>query len=498
MKEKVRVDRITYDRFFEIPEKGKDDGYVLTQTRKAARHSVTIFETGCPAAKPGTKPKDITLEARNTAARITAENLIDGKLFPGAYNRQEEVIAMTARLFGKDGDDRELGAGVLLSGGTESLNQALWMYRNKYYMDILGKDIRTKGVGEAQTELLKETGRAPRPRILCPVNYHFSIAKAADLLGLGTGSIAYYGLDGDFDADLDSLERTLREIYEAGDDVILNCIVAGDTSKGKVHDNGKIAKVIKRVSEEYGKKPPDTLVDAAGAGYFIGVMQDNPKYGGKIPLVSFKQEDVVAVIVDPHKQPIPYSCGMLMIRDFSMFNYTDSSKFSLYVDAREDVTHGGSQEDRLRWNALATIPTSRAGDIAHAVWAYYLSEGLEEIRKKKERIWSLVQNFKEYINDSEHFELVCEPQTQIVAFRFKGAPKDNFTIYNNIKHNEYDFHCVSHDEGMLVRTPEELKETQKNDYDNRYCGLFVTITEHNTKKTLDELKTRLAEEAGLL
>lgn len=489
-----------YERYFELLEKGGDEGYILEQTRLAAEDSVARYDKKQPSAKPGTIPSTIALKARNLGELISNPNLIDGEMFPGAYKREKEVVAMTARLFGKDEDDPCLDAGFLLSGGTESLNQVLWMYRNRFFTEKLRVDVRIQGIGKAFAEVASKTGKIPNPRILCPVNYHFSNAKAADLLGMGADSLAYYDLDKNFDVDLDSLEQTLREIYESGDEIILNMATAGDTTKGKVHDISKICEVVKEVSEEYGKDSPETLIDAAGVYLFIGVMQDNPNYDGNLPEVSFKTEGVTAIIGDPHKQEMPYSCGMLILKDLEMLNYTDVSKFSNYIDAQNghkkelsdlEITEG----DKLRYQALAMIPTSRSGSNSFAVWAYYMSEGLEGLREKKERIWGLVRDFQEHITNSEHYELVCEPQTQVMPFRFKGTGEENMEIYKAIKHHESDFHYISYDTGMFVRTEAQLKETQSEDYDNKYCGLYANFMEHNDLQAVDSLKRRLDEEA---
>lgn len=489
-----------YERYFELPKTGMDEGYILEQTRLAAEDSMARYDKKQPSAKPGTLPSTIALKARDLGEIISNPNLIDGEMFPGSYKREKEVVAMTARLFGKDRNDPTLDAGFLLSGGTESLNQALWMYRNRFFIERLGVDVRNQGIEKAFAEVASRTGKIPNPRILCPVNYHFSNAKAADLLGFGADSLAHYGLDVDFDVDFDSLEETIRDIYESGDEIILNMAAAGDTTKGKVHDIARICEIVKKLSEEYGKEAPETLIDAAGVYLFIAVMQDNPNYDGNLPEVSFKTEGVSAIIGDPHKQEMPYSCGMLVLRDWDMLNYTDVSKFSNYIDAQNGDKEGLfdseiTEGDKQRFQALATIPTSRSGSNSFAVWAYYMSEGLEGLRKKKEQIWSLVRDFQEYVINSEYYELVCEPQTQVLPFRFKGTGAENMEIYKAIKHHESDRHYISYDGGMFVRTEAQLKETQSEDYDNRYCGLYANFMEHNDQQAVDSLKRRLDEEA---
>lgn len=499
MNPKKNLGIISYDRYFELPKQGKKDDYILEQIKLAAEDSVARYDKKEACAKPGTLPDKLAIKARNLGEVISNPNGIDGEMFPGSYKKEKEVIAMTSGLFGKEKSDPSLDAGLLLSGGTESLNQVVWIYRNKFFIEEYGENIRKTGICPALAKISLKTGKIPNPKILCPVNYHFSNMKAADILGLGTDSIAYYDLDENFDVDFTSLENTVRSVYESGDDIILNLAAAGDTTKGKVHDTKKVCSLLDKIAKEYGKKAPSTVVDAAGTYLFIGVMQDNPNYDGNFPQVSFKTEGIDAIIGDPHKQEMPYSCGMLLLKDLSVLNYTDVSKFSNYIDSQNgekiEISSEITEGDKLRFQALAAIPTSRSGSNAFAIWAYYMNQGLEGLRKKKEKIWNLVKDFRNYIVNSEHYELVCEPQTQVVAFKFKGTGNENMEIYKNIKHCKSDFHYISQDSGMLVKTSSQLEETWNKNYDNKYCGLFVTFMEHNEQRKLDSLKKRLNEEA---
>ncbi|MBR9675638.1 hypothetical protein GOV05_01365 [Candidatus Woesearchaeota archaeon] len=491
---------INYDRIFEIPQKGESEKYVLEQVRLSAKDTLADYSTGHPSTKPGTNPDPLSQRARNIGEDLSNPNLIDQGMFRGAYNREKEAVSMTARMFGKEADDSNLDAGFLLSGGTESLNQALWMIRNKFfsqsYNDAYDADIRTDGLLGLAKKIVEKEGKIPNPRILSPVNYHFSINKGVDLAGLGVNSIAYYDLDKNFDVDEASLENTIREIYDDGDNILVNLAVAGDTPRGKVHDVNLITKKIREVSTELGKDVPPTFVDAAGAYLFIATMQDNSAYDGVLPNISFENKDIEGIIGDPHKQEMPYSCGMLLLKDWDLLKYTDTENFSSYLDVLVD-----NEQKKAGLHATAMIPTSRSGANAFAVWAYHVNQGLEGIRSKKENIWGLVKEFANYVDTSPHYDLVSEPQTQVVSFRLKDSnPNNHKSIYETIKHDPSDFLHISHDTGLLVRTKEELGQTRQKTYkkDMIYSGLFTTFTEHNNGGTIGLLTKRLDKEAKRL
>lgn len=513
--------------FTEIPDEGRPRDWILDKVDRAGQDSLARYDQGQASAKPGTGVDGICREATDLTQKKYNPNAIDGEMFRGARRKELEVIAMTARLFDKGGTDlRQLGSGFLLSGGTESINQALWMYRNKFFHHNGQKDendVRMIGVGRAlrnmalqrfaRTQNLEDLMKIPTPRILVPVNIHFSEKKAADLMGLGVGSVVYYDLDDDFNANLRSVENAVRKIYSDGDDIIMHYACGGDVNRGKVHDIGKITGVIRQCAVERNRelgKPanelwvPPTVVDAAGSYMFIGLMRQSDYYDGNMPIVSFANPDVAAIIGDPHKQPMPYSCGMIMLKDWDDLGHTDLRAIcnSNYLDMDR------TKEDDAS-SIFATIPTSRSGSNPLAIWAYYMHHGMRGLVEKKENIWELVKDFRDYINRSEFYELVCEPETQVIGFCFKGPGLENkpglstgrngmynLDIYRSIKHSREHSHHISQDESMLIKTLEQQKEVDScaNGDKFKYTGLFVTVMEHNTKEGMDDLKRVLEHE----
>ncbi|MEA3429810.1 MAG: pyridoxal-dependent decarboxylase [Nanoarchaeota archaeon] len=512
-----------------IPEEGISEEKVLEGIDLGGQDCLARYDKILTMAKPGTSVDKICIAAEKIMQEKYNTNAIDGEMFRGTRIKELEVIAMTAQLFGKGGNNlKQLGSGFLLSGGTESINQALWMYRNKFfhhYGQNGENDVRKIGVGKAlqnmalarfaQTQKLDDMLKLHNPRILVPVNIHFSEKKAADLMGLGVDSIVYYDLDNNFDADLRSVERVVQSVYNAGDDIIMHYACGGDVNRGKVHDIRKINQVIRSCAVERNNEMrfsenqlwvPPTVVDSAGAYMFIGLMKDSEQYNGGMPEVSFNIPDVEAIIGDPHKQPMPYSCGMLMLKTWKDVVHSDLRAIcnTNYLDMTDAKVQDSS-------SIFATIPTSRSGSNPMAIWAYYMYYGLKGMRAKKEKIWSLVQDFKEYINDSKYYELVCEPETQVVGFYFKGpglnerVPKgvstgrngqNNVNIYRDIKHSSEHFHHISQDESMLIRTLEQQNEVDSSNNGDKlkYAGLFVTVMEHNTKEGVDDLKKVLEQE----
>jgi glutamate/tyrosine decarboxylase-like PLP-dependent enzyme len=374
----------------------------------------------------------------------------------------------------------------------ENNNQKTIM-KNKHIYKTLETNGKTKKINEAIFEATLEKYKDPydlkliKPRILMPINLHFSGIKSTDLQGLGVDKIVQYELDQNFDIDENSLRKSIEKIYQEGDDIMFAYGCGGDTTRGKVHDMELLSKVLNEMSEKYNKNKTPIIVDAAGSYMFIGMMKDNPKYTGNLPNISFKNENIEGIIGDPHKQPLPYSMGLLMLKSMDLTKYTDIR--GIINPAYLDMT---KTDERNLSAALATIPTSRSGSNAFAAWAYLANKGKEGLREEKEKIWENVNYLKELINKSSYYEIVCEPQTQVVSFKYKGNPEKNKEIYKTIKECKTDFAHISYDETMCVRKISEKIESETNP---KYSGLFATIMEHNTKEHIEYIAKRLDEVA---
>lgn len=480
-----------YMQIKKIPEIGLEKELIIEDSILASKDSLVNYHSGS-TAKPGTIPHRITLDVLTEVIKTNNPNGVDRTMFRGASNREKNYISMVATLFGKKQDDKELDAGFLLSGGTESINQISWMLRNKYFEEQLNKNVRVLGIDEAIFQASKEkyglnkNFKLIKPKILMPINMHFSGLKLTDLQGIGIDKIVEYELDNNFDIDESALRKQIENIYEQGEDIMFAYASGGDTTKGKVQDINLLSNVLNEYSVKYEKQKTPLVVDAAGSFMFIGLMKNNKEYTGKMPDISFENDNVVAIIGDPHKQPIPYSSGLLMLKDMSLTKYTDLRSISnpAYLDMDDLNT-------RDLTAALATIPTSRSGANAFAAWAHLAHLGKTGLEHDKIKIWENVEKLKDYIIHSKDYNLVCEPQTQVVPFAHKNHLQ-NMNIYTNIKRNKEDFLHISYDEHMYVRTKQNKILAEKNSI---YSGLFATIMEHNNPKDIDCLITRLDKEA---
>jgi glutamate/tyrosine decarboxylase-like PLP-dependent enzyme len=463
-------------RFFFIDEikKGKGEDFVREQVDKAMSIMPSKYLSGQPSAKPGTVNDPIAQNMYRLTMEKGNPNNVDPYMFLGAYQLEREAIALTAQLLHhpleipqtqekrKNFNKNDYG-GWFLNGGTESIHQAMWIFRNKFfkkrYLPILKKSLRFKTKKDWELEELLDIGNSgwislyqalqaelngdyklPIPKIIVPVNAHFAIIKGADILGFGKKNISYYFLDHKTGMpDPFSLQNVCEETINNGDDIAMIWAVVGDTERGSLADvenlinaaregiQGKKNELyIGSVDASPEKYQIPILVDAAAQYLFASVMENDPEYlkyiGDEVklerfPKWNFSVDGVKAIICDPHKNQIPYPASLIILEDHEDIRYTKTEESYLSAKDMETLKDSFSPREQEMAAMHATIPTSKAGYGAVATWAYYVGNGMETIRDRKQKVWKLVEEFKELIEKSKFFELIVPPQSAVIPFR---------------------------------------------------------------------------------
>ncbi|WP_240045942.1 pyridoxal-dependent decarboxylase [Streptomyces sp. L-9-10] len=131
-------------------------------------------------------------------------------------------------LAGLVGYEPEQAAGVLTSGGTESNLMGLMLARDRVLGAASGRQIELTGVPGAGTD------HAPRPRILASAAAHFSVQRAAALLGLGEDAVLPVPVDHHLRMDTEALADVLDGCAGRGELPVAVVATAGTTDTGAV------------------------------------------------------------------------------------------------------------------------------------------------------------------------------------------------------------------------------------------------------------------------
>ncbi|MET9245762.1 pyridoxal-dependent decarboxylase [Nonomuraea sp. NPDC003709] len=122
-------------------------------------------------------------------------------------------------------------AGVLTSGGTESNFMGLMLARDRVLGHATGHRIERSGL----------PANAPQARIFASAAAHFSIRRAAALLGLGEDAVVTIPVDGELRMRPEELAAALRECVRRGELPMAVVATAGTTDTGAIDPLGTCA-----------------------------------------------------------------------------------------------------------------------------------------------------------------------------------------------------------------------------------------------------------------
>lgn len=196
------------------------------------------------------------------------------------------------------------------------------------------------------------------PVMLVPGNKHYSWLKAANLFGLGEGSLWSIALDADGRPDVDDLDRLIRQAEAEARPVLMSVGVAGTTETGEIDPIDRLHQRLDRWRDDTGIHIW-RHVDAAYGGFLCSLL-------GGLEEAELSRESAAAlraiggadsVTIDPHKLGyVPYACGAFLARDVTA--YAVSAFDAPYLD-RPELGDG-------KWSS--TLEGSRSAAGAAATW----------------------------------------------------------------------------------------------------------------------------------
>lgn len=320
---------------------------------------------------------------------INKQYLFSNPLHPDIY---PELIKMESEIIKMVGQLYELpdkGGGNLTTGGTESTILALKAY----------KKIKNKSLWFS------------KPEVLCTKTVHAAVYKACELLDL---NIVFVDLDKDFVMDVNDLSRKITN---------KSCVIVASApcfAYGLMDPILKISKIAKKYNIPLH-------VDACLGGFIC-------QFNEELKL-SFNM-NIQSVSIDPHKYGYsPKGSSILLWKDNEL-------KHNQYFIV-EDWTGG--------IYASVSLPGSRVGSQIATTWATLLYNGYDCYNNYSNKIISKILFLKNEIKKINTFEIIGNPNVNVVAFYSKkysiGQIVDHLKKYHwniNILQNPLCLHiCVT-------------------------------------------------------
>lgn len=276
--------------------------------------------------------------------------------------------------------------GIVSSGGTLANITALWCARNACFPrcdDFEG--VEQAGLAAA----LRHYDHAGAV-ILTSDRMHYSIEKAAAVLGLGSAAAIKVKVDAQQRIDLRALEETIAECHRRRLRIVALVGIAGSTDCGSIDPLDELARIARRERVHFH-------VDAAWGLSLLFSKRHRSLLAGL--------EAADSVALDGHKQLcLPVGVGALLLRD--PYAARSIKKRAPYI------LHPGSG-DLGRFS----IEGSRAGTalLVHASLTVIGPRGFAALI---ERHLDNAAELASLVAASDDFELLQFPQTNIVLYRY--------------------------------------------------------------------------------
>lgn len=310
---------------------------------------------------------------------------------------ETEAVAMLASMLGYDPAEAQ---GHFTSGGTVANFEAVWRARYRmdhwlslglYVAETTGEPLDVFAAAHMGWDRFRELwdqhgltdatlrrfsaavgnpaavwariGRAAERDYLCPVllapgTKHYSWLKAANVFGLGEGSLWSIALDAEGRLDVEDLDRLIRKARAQGRPVLTAVSVAGTTETSEIDPIDAVHDRLEAWERDEGVHIW-RHVDAAYGGFLCAVL-GGPDEAALSPasaaaLRAIGRAD--SVTIDPHKLGyVPYACGAFLTRDRA--RYAVSAFDAPYLD-RPELGDG-------KW--ASTLEGSRSAAGAAATW----------------------------------------------------------------------------------------------------------------------------------
>ncbi len=300
------------------------------------------------------------------------------------------IFERTDKFYKKNVQNPRVALGNVVSDGTLANLTALLVAREKAFPPAEGfPGLRYVGVGSA----LQHYGYT-RAVIIVSARGHYSIKKAASLLGIGEDNVLKIPVDTNNRIDLKKLRRRINNLKQSKDNENTKIVsivgIAGTTETGNIDNLDELGEISREIGTHFH-------VDACWGGSSLLVEEYRPFFKGI--------EKADSVTIDAHKLLYcPMSMGLVLFRsekDLNLIRYS-----SQYVIRRNSVDTG-----------RFTIEGSRPFACLKP-WASLKIMGREGYGLLFKEAYKSTETFKKILDKRGNFEILNTPELFILNYRF--------------------------------------------------------------------------------
>ncbi len=325
------------------------------------------------------------------------QNLVKVETSRAFTPMERQVLAMMHRLIYNGSDDfysqwiqnSSYSLGAFCSGGTIANVTALWAARNR----LCGPSGDFKGISrEGLVKALKHLD-CQGLAILVSRRGHYSLGKAADLLGIGRDNLIAVETDDNNRIDMKRLRDHCTRLRGEGIRPLSLIGIAGTTETGNVDPLEALADLAAELGCHFH-------VDAAWGGPTLF----SDTYRGLLRGI----ERADSVTIDAHKQLyVPMGAGMVLFKDPATLSSIEHH--AAYIIRRGSRDLGSRTLEGSR-PGMAMLVHAGLSIIGRKGYELLIDQGIERARR-----------FARRIDAHPDFELVSEPELNILTYRYVPA-----------------------------------------------------------------------------
>lgn len=376
-----------------LPSKpSSPEGYAASLVENLVEHSINTSSPRCLAHMSG--PALSPLRPLGELILALNQNLVKREASKAATLLERQTLGMLHRLVYSLDEDfysqhiHRNGSvlGIMASGGSIANTTALWCARNACFPPSDGfEGVEKEGLPRALERFGFRGGV-----ILGSDLMHYSIDKAADILGMGAKSVLKVPVDSSGALVPAELEAAVKRCKMRSERVIAIVGTAGTTDYGSLDPLAEMAEIAEAAGAHLH-------VDAAWGGPLLFCQERRAAIAGI--------ERADSVTIDGHKQLfLPVGASMLLLKDPQAVRVLE--KQANYMLRKDSGDLGGYSLEGSR-PALAIL--------IHATLHLLGREGLETVFVENvEKARAMARR----IEGMSDFELLVEPQTNIVLYRY--------------------------------------------------------------------------------
>jgi sphinganine-1-phosphate aldolase len=312
-----------FEVFSQLPKEGLDEEEILKELAYMSAEENKKWQNGkCSGTMyhGGMEHYDFLNKVFSMFSYV---NMLQRDLCPSMTKFEAEVLAMVGKmLHGEEAtkvNPMDEEAGAVTSGGTESIYNAMYAYRE------WGRE--TKGIAT--------------PEVIAPVTIHPAHVKAAHYLGM---KIVHVPVNADFEADVEAMRAHINS----------NTVALASSAGSYPHG---VVDPISRLSDLALEHGLGLHVDGCLGGFILPWVE---KLGYDVPVFDFRLPGVTSISCDTHK----YGYAL---KGTSTINFRNKNWRHYIYFAQEDWPGGTYYSP--------TNQGSRSGGLAAAMWAAMVSMG---------------------------------------------------------------------------------------------------------------------------